>query len=150
MSEELARRSARASLRQQMFMRLLKAAACYFALVFGMGFVLGTIRVLWIVPRFGTRAAELIEAPVMLAATILAARWTVRRFALQSMPLTRLGQGLLALGLLLVAEFTVVLWLRGMTISEYVSGRDPVAGTVYVLMLVIFAVMPWLITRRRS
>lgn len=42
-------------------MRVLKAAATYFGWVFGAGFLLGTIRVLWVVPRFGTRTAELLE-----------------------------------------------------------------------------------------
>jgi hypothetical protein len=64
-------------------MRTLKAAALYFTLVFGTGFVLGPVRVLWAVPRFGIRAAELMEAPLMLMAMVLAARWTVRRYALQ-------------------------------------------------------------------
>ncbi len=27
--------------------------------------------------------------------------------------------------------------------------RDPVSGTVYLLMLAVFAIMPWLISRRR-
>ena len=48
-------------------MRYLKAAAIYFALVFGAGCVLGPVRILWLVPRVGTRAAELIEMPIMLA-----------------------------------------------------------------------------------
>lgn len=34
-------------------MQILKAGVVYFALVVGAGFVLGTIRVLWIAPRFG-------------------------------------------------------------------------------------------------
>lgn len=38
----------------------------------------------------------------------------------------------------------VVLWLRGLTIAEYFASRDPVAGTVYTVMLVVFAVMPLL------
>jgi hypothetical protein len=38
-------------------MQILKAGVLYFALVFGAGFVLGTIRILWIVPSFGTRTA---------------------------------------------------------------------------------------------
>jgi hypothetical protein len=38
-------------------LRILKAATVYFALVFGAGFVLGPIRVLFIVPRFGVRMA---------------------------------------------------------------------------------------------
>jgi hypothetical protein len=36
-------------------MQILKAGTLYFALVFGAGFVLGPIRMLWAVPRFGTR-----------------------------------------------------------------------------------------------
>ena len=35
--------------------KILKAGALYFALVFGAGFVLGTVRTLWILPSFGTR-----------------------------------------------------------------------------------------------
>jgi len=45
---------------------ILKAAATYFALVFGAGFVLGFIRVGWAAPRLGMRTAELMEMPVML------------------------------------------------------------------------------------
>ena len=43
-------------------MRILKAALLYFALVFGSGLLLDPIRILWVVPQFGTRLAELIEA----------------------------------------------------------------------------------------
>jgi hypothetical protein len=45
---------------------ILKAGTFYFALVFGVGLVLGTVRMLWAVPRFGTRMAELMETPIML------------------------------------------------------------------------------------
>jgi hypothetical protein len=62
-------------------MRVLKAGSLYFALVFAVGFVLGTIRTVWLVPRVGARAAELMEMPIMLAVTIVAARWTVLRLA---------------------------------------------------------------------
>jgi hypothetical protein len=62
-------------------MQVPKAGAAYFALVFAVGFVLGTIRTLWLVPRVGTRTAELMEMPLMLAATILAARRTLLRLA---------------------------------------------------------------------
>ena len=133
---------------QQTVMRILKAGVLYFALVFGAGFVLGTIRTLWIVPRVGTRMAELMETPIMLVITIFAARWTVRRLVVPSTPPARLGMGFVALGLVLVAEFTLVLWLRGLTIREYFASRDPVAGTVYYVMLAVFAVMPLLVARR--
>jgi hypothetical protein len=129
-------------------MPILKAGVLYFAPVFGVGFVLGTIRTVWIVPRLGTRMAELTETPIMLVITILAARWTVRRLAVPSTLPARLDMGFVALGLLLVAEFTLVLWLRSMSIREYFASRDPVAGTVYSLMLGVFAIMPLLVTRR--
>jgi len=129
-------------------MQILKAGVLYFALVFGTGFVLGTIRILWIVPSFGTRTAELMETPVMLVVTILAARWVARLLSLPPTAATRLGVGFVALGFLLGAEFTVVLWIRGLTIGEYLASRDPVAGTVYIVMLGIFAVMPLLLARR--
>lgn len=129
-------------------MRIMKAGVLYFALVFGAGFVLGPIRILWVVPRFGTRIAELMEAPIMFVAIIAAARWIVRRLAVPSTLSIRLGMGCVALGLLLVAEFTLVLWLRGLSISDYLASRDPVSGTVYYVMLGVFAIMPLLVARR--
>ncbi|RPJ11159.1 MAG: hypothetical protein EHM36_02010 [Deltaproteobacteria bacterium] len=129
-------------------MRIVKAGLSYFALVFGAGFVLGPVRILWMVPRFGTRMAELMEAPIMLVVTIVSARWIVRRLALPLTPSRRLGMGCIALGLMLVAEFTLVLWLRGLSISEYLASRDPVSGTVYYVMLGVFTLMPLLVARR--
>ena len=67
-------------------MQILRADVLYFAIVFGAGFVLGPIRILWVVPRFGTRMAELMETPIIFVVIIAAARWIVRRLAL---PFTR-------------------------------------------------------------
>jgi len=129
-------------------MQILKAGVLYFALVFGAGFVLGTIRTLWVVPRVGTRIAELMETPVMLVVTIVAARWTVLRLAVPCAPSARLRMWCIALLLLNVAEFGFVLWIRGQTIRENFASRDPVAGPVYYVMLAVFAVMPLLVGRR--
>jgi hypothetical protein len=122
----------------------LKGALLYFAIVFSAGFVLGTLRVLIVVPRLGTRAAELIELPVMLAVTIISARWIVQRPWVGS-PAGRLAMGSAALALLLAAEFSLVLWLRGLTIREYIAAQDPVSGTAYYLALALFGVMPLLV-----
>lgn len=129
--------------------KVLKAALIYLALVFGTGFVLGTIRVLWIIPGIGERNAELLEQPLMLIAVVLAARWTVRPTASASKPIEHLLTGLVALMLLVGAELLVVLELRRLSISEYVRSRDPVSGIVYLLLLGVFGLMPWLLSRRR-
>jgi len=56
--------------------------------------------------------------------------------------------GGIALVLLLSAEFGLVLWLRGLSIREYLATRRPVSGSVYYAMLAVFAIMPLLVARR--
>jgi hypothetical protein len=129
-------------------MQILKTGVLYFALVFGAGFMLGAIRIMWVVPRVGARMAELMETPIMFLVTILAARWIVRRLAVPPKSSSRLGMGCLALGLMLVTEFTLVLRLRGLSLSDYLASRDPVSGTVYYVMLGVFAIMPLLVPPR--
>jgi hypothetical protein len=51
--------------------------------------------------------------------------------------------GGVALAMVLALDFTVVLWLRGLSFRQYVEAFDPVAGTAYFVMLGLFALMPW-------
>ena len=122
--------------------RAIQAGALYFAVVFAIGFVLGVIRTLLIVPHLGARRAELLEAPIMIAFSFLSARWIVRRMALPFVVSQRLSMGAIGLVLLLAAEFGFVRWLRGISLRKYFATRDPVAGTVYYLALVVFALAP--------
>jgi len=96
--------------------QIAKAGFLYLAIVFGVGFLLGAVRRLWIVPQVGI--AELMERPVMFVITIVAARWAVQRLAVPVHRSARLGMGAIALGLLLFAEFGFVSWLRGISIRE--------------------------------
>jgi hypothetical protein len=128
--------------------QIAKAGSLYFMLVFAAGFVLGTIRTLWVVPKLGVRTAELIEAPLMFGLSILAARWVVRRLQFRPDWLPRLAFGCVALGLMLLVEFTFVLWIRGITIQEYFATRDPISGGGYFLTLAAFAVMPVFVARK--
>ena len=123
-------------------MRTLKAGAAYFALVFSAGFVLGAIRTLWVVPRTGVRTAELMESPIMLCVIGLAAKRVKDRHPLRA--------GFMALGLLLIAEIAVAIGVRRQSLSEYVASRDPISGSVYLLLLAAFAVMPRLLAGRPS
>jgi hypothetical protein len=125
----------------------IKAGLCYFALTFGAGFVLGPLRMLVLVPRIGARAAELAELPVMIVVTWLAARWTIRRFHVPSSTRLRLVMGALAFALLLAAEFSLLLPLRGLTLEQYFATRDPVSGIAYYAALVLLALMPLVVER---
>jgi hypothetical protein len=123
-------------------MKILKSGILYFIIVFGAGFILGPIRLLWVVPVVGTRTAELMELPVMIIIIYYSAIWIIRYLKIPPAFSIRLGMGGIALALLLTAEFTLVLWLRGLSITEYLASRDPVSGTAYYISLAIFAIMP--------
>jgi hypothetical protein len=126
---------------------VIKAGLSYFALVFGAGFILGSVRVSFLVPRIGERIAELIETPFMFVVVLLSARFVARRFALPVATSARLTVGFLALGLLLAAEFLLAAAIQDRSLGEYIASRDPVSGTVYLAMLVLFALMPLIIAR---
>ena len=127
-------------------MSIVKAGVLYFCVVFGVGFVLGLIRIMWAVPRFGERVSELMETPLMLVVIVLSARWVVARSHTSAAPKLA-ALGLVALVLLVAAEFIFVLSLRGLSIPEYIASRDPVSGGVYVMSLLLFAAMPVLVRR---
>lgn len=125
-----------------MIVPAIKAGLAYFALVFGAGFVLGALRVTFLVPRLGERIAELGEMPLMFVVILVAARFVTRRFAVPPSMAARLGTGLLALILLLAAEFMLAVVVQQRSLADYVASRDPVSGGVYLAMLVLFALMP--------
>ncbi len=126
---------------------LFKAAVIYSGMVFGVGFVLGPFRVLVLEPRVGTRAAELLEAPVMLLAIVLVGRWVGRRLCAGFGAAALLGVGLIAAGLVLAADVAVGVGLRGMSVVQVFTARDPVSGTAYYALVALTAVAPRMLGR---
>lgn len=124
------------------FRTVFTAASAYFGIVFGVGFLLGAIRVPLLVPRIGERYAELAEMPLMFMAIFLAAGYVLSRFWRIRTPGACFLVGFIALAMLVLAEllFAVVMADRG--VGAYIASRDPVSGSVYLGMLVLFAVMP--------
>ncbi len=131
-------------------MQILQTAILYFLLVFGAGFVMGTGRVLFLIPLLGERTAELLEMPLMLIVTVVVAHWIVRHRLADRRPSTTLSVGFIALGILLIAELAVGVWVRGMSAAEVFLNRDPISGTAYYAALLLFAVMPTFVTRPRK
>ena len=127
--------------------KLFMSSAAYFAVVFGAGFVFGTVRVTWLVPTVGVRVAELTELPLMLAVVFFAARWVNRRFLTERDQSARLIVGVVGFALLLLAELILGMTLGGLTPKEVFLNHDPVSGTAYHLSLCVFALMPWCLGR---
>jgi hypothetical protein len=126
-------------------MPIVKASALYFALTFAAGWMLGPIREFWVIPRLGRTAGFLLEAPLMLVVSFLVARWIVRRFAVPSAVPTRALMGLVALGMLLIAEFLGTWGLRGLSPTEYLASLRSLPGAVTVAAYLLFATMPILV-----
>ena len=131
-------------------MRNFKPAVLYFVLVLGTGFALGIIRVPFLVPRLGERYAELLEMPFMFVAIVLAARYVVRRFNLPASLSVRLQVGFAALAMSVLAELLLTTVLQGRSLVQFIASRDPVSGSVYLVMLLLFALMPSILARMRG
>jgi len=85
--------------------------------------------------------------PLMFAVVVFAARFVMKRFAVPLSIPARLGTGLLALALLLAAELLLAVVLQERSLADYLASRDPVSGSVYLVMLALFALMPFLVAR---
>lgn len=119
-----------------------RAAALYFALVFGAGFVMGPIRVLWLEPALGVTSAVILEAPFLVLAMVFAARWAIEWARLSGGAPSFLAVGLLALSAQLAADLAVGMGLRGMTLRDELAYFASPPGFVYVAALIVFMLMP--------
>jgi len=122
----------------------LKAGATYFALVYVVGFVLGTVRVLLLMPRIGETGAVLLETPIMLGTSWMASRWSANRFAVPAAVAPRLAMGGIAFGLLVVAETGVSILAFGRSWLDLLDLYRSLPGIIGLAAQVAFAFVPLL------
>lgn len=123
-------------------MRVGTAAVTYWGIVFVLGFVLGTVRVLWLIPVVGLIPATLLELPIILAASWFASGWILRRFAIASRR-EALTLGLLAFAILMAAECALAGVLSGETPAQWLAGLRQPHALFGLAGQVVFALMPW-------
>ncbi len=120
-------------------MRWLRLAVAYAAIVYVAGFILGFLRVVFLVPIIGMRYAELCELPLMLCVCYLAAQ----KIALWcDSPSQAVRVGWVACGMLLAAEVGMAAAIFGKSIWEALVQKDPISGTAYYLALLVFGALP--------
>jgi hypothetical protein len=128
----------------------LKAGAGYFAAVFGLGFVLGTVRVLLVAPAVGVLPATLIELPIMLLASWRICAWSVRRFKVPSELRARVAMGALAFTLLIAAETALGVWGFGLTLQQLLTGYRDAGPLLGLAAQIAWAVFPLIQARLTS
>jgi hypothetical protein len=126
----------------------IRAALACFALVFAAGFAFGTIRMLWLVPALGSEtAAVLAELPFMIAISWLAARFTVRRFAVPR-GARAAAMGALAFALLMGAEAALGILAFGQSAGEWARALFALPGILGLSGQIAFAFFPLIAARR--
>lgn len=129
-------------------MPALRAAALYFALVFLLGFALGSVRVLLVIPHLGESLAVLLELPVMLALSWWVCAYVLRRVRVPTDSASRLLMGGSALLLLLLAEFVLSVWVFGRTPAEHYASYRSLAAQLGLIAQIAYGCFP-LLQRRR-
>ena len=128
-------------------MRIAAAASLYFIIVFGAGFVMGPIPVLWLEPRLGQTAAVACEAPFLLAVMVVASRWVPSVVNVPHNVLSLALMGLGALALQQAGDLVVGVALRGIKPAEHLAYFTTSAGLIYAGLLLLFSIMPVLLNR---
>lgn len=123
-------------------MQVGKAAAAYWAIIFALGFVLGTVRVMWLAPAVGLLPATAMELPVMLGASWWAAGRVLRRFDIKGGG-AALAMGALAFALLVGAECALAVVLIGQSVGAWIAGLAEPHAALGLAGQVAFALIPW-------
>jgi hypothetical protein len=129
--------------------RALLAASVYFLALFSLGFVLGTVRVVVIAPRFGALAGTIAEVPIMLIAAFWTCRWVIRHWRVPSASVTRWAMTIWFLVLLFTFETALGAALFGRTMVQQWAALATLAGLLGLAAQIVAALLPTLVERRR-
>jgi hypothetical protein len=120
------------------------AGIAYFALVFALGFLLGTVRTFFVrdAPSGGRLLGVLIELPIMLSASWFLCRYIVSHFAVAPTVVARAVLGGVAFVLLLLAEILVGALLFGRTLGQHFALYSDASYALGLAAQIAFALMP--------
>ena len=105
---------------------------------FAIGFLLGALRELVLIPAFGAAAGHLIEFPVVTGLIALGGFWAGRRA-----PPPALLTGFGGVAVLVCLESTLAIWIMGQTPAEYLAHYDISKGALFPFGLAVMALAPW-------
>ena len=127
---------------QEAIRRATEAGLAYAAGVFAVGFMLGAIRILVVIPELGELAGLSLELPIMLAVSWLICRRTTAYFAVPAGVSARLVMGVVAFAGLMAAETTLSLFAFGRSLSEYLLRYREWASLLGLAGQIAFAAIP--------
>ena len=114
----------------------------YAGVVFAFGFVMGTIRALFVAPAIGEIYAVMLEIPVMLAVSWLSCLFVIRRFNVGTALAGRLTMGILAFCLLMMAEASLSMIAFGVTFGQHLEAYRTPAAMLGLGAQIVFGALP--------
>ena len=120
------------------------AGLVYGLVVFSIGFILGAIRTLVVVPRTGVTAAVLAEAPVILYTSWIISRRLIFRFNVADKAASRILMGGIAFAVLMVCELGLSVLIFHRTGGEFFAAFASMPGAIGLVAQVLFAVFPYI------
>jgi hypothetical protein len=127
---------------QEATRRATEAGLAYAAGAFAVGFVLGTIRVLVVVPVLGELVGVSLELPIMLAVSWPICRRATAHFAVPARVSARLVMGAVAFAGLMAAETALSLFVFGRSLSEHLLRYREWASLLGLAGQIAFAAFP--------
>jgi hypothetical protein len=100
--------------------RSIIAGLAYFGCVFAVGFVLGVVRTVVVVPLLGDTVAVAMELPVILAIAWIVCRWLTHRLEVPHRLFSRIVMGVFAFVLLMVGELSISMLLADRSPAEHI------------------------------
>jgi len=120
--------------------KALKVGGIYFAAVFALGFCLGVVRTLLLLPRVGETPAVLLELPVILAASWFICARLLRQAPLSAWEAAVMGAS--AFALLMIAEAVLSVVLANRSLAEHLALYAQSAHLLGLAGQVAFALIP--------
>ena len=127
----------------------LAAGLAYFVIVFVVGFMLGTVRVLVLLRHLGELGTVLMELPIMLTVSWVVCRWLVDRCHVPNVWPHRLAMGSMAFGLLMSAELGMSVLAFGRSVADHLASYRAWPEAMGLAAQVVFAAIPSLQMRGR-
>jgi small-conductance mechanosensitive channel len=123
-------------------MSAILAGTIYFICVFAVGVVLGTIRVLFIVPAIGATAAVLIEMPAILIWSWFICGRILREADLRPGMAPRMGMAVTSFVLVIVTELVLFVLTTGRPVRAFFVRYGEAAGAIGLLMQIMYGLLP--------
>jgi len=128
--------------RAQRWVTSLCAGSLYALPAFGVGFALGAVRILILLPRLKATASVLLEAPIILTVSWILSKVTTAWLHVQPDIGARALMGGTAFFVLMCAKFALSVTVFRKPASEFVLGFGTLPGAIGLAAQVVFGIFP--------